>query len=140
MGLNQSILKVNFENIQNIIKYNVNNNTNNQHYLINTLTNNEQNCLIYGTIDSQEEEKLINSLIKNGIQKEIIIILYGKNSNDNTLLKKYNQLMNLGFSNVYVYFGGLFEWLLLQDIYGKELFPTTTKELDILKYKPLSDL
>ena len=40
--------------------------------------------------------------------------------------------------NVYVYPGGLFEWLLLQDIYGEDNFPTTLKELDILKYKPLS--
>ena len=30
----------------------------------------------------------------------------------------------------------MFEWLLLQDIYGTELFPTTTKEVDLLKYKP----
>jgi hypothetical protein len=29
----------------------------------------------------------------------------------------------------------MFEWLLLQDIYGKELFPTTKKELDLLRYK-----
>jgi hypothetical protein len=32
--------------------------------------------------------------------------------------------------------GGLFEWLMLQDIYGSDEFPTTKKELDILKYKP----
>ena len=25
-------------------------------------------------------------------------------------------------------------WLLLQDIYGYELFPTTTKQLDFLKF------
>ena len=31
--------------------------------------------------------------------------------------------------------GGLFEWLCLQDIYGFEDFPTTKKELDILKFK-----
>jgi hypothetical protein len=24
----------------------------------------------------------------------------------------------------------------MQDIYGKELFPTTKKEVDLLKYKP----
>lgn len=141
MGLNHSILKVSFENIQSIIKNNnINDFNNSKYYLINTLNNNEQNCLINGTIDSQEEEKLINSLINNGNQKEIIIIIYGKNSNDNSLLNKYNQLINLGFSNVYVYFGGLFEWLLLQDIYGQELFPTTSKEIDLLKYRPLSDL
>ena len=32
----------------------------------------------------------------------------------------------------------MFEWLLLQDIYGNEQFPTLGKELDILKYKPSS--
>ena len=29
----------------------------------------------------------------------------------------------------------MFEWLMLQDIYGKDLFPTTKKEVDLLKYK-----
>ena len=29
----------------------------------------------------------------------------------------------------------MFEWLLLQDIYGYDNFPTTIKELDILKYR-----
>jgi len=42
--------------------------------------------------------------------------------------------------NIYIYPGGIFEWLCLQDIYGDELFPTTKKELDILKYKPRSKL
>jgi hypothetical protein len=52
------------------------------------------------------------------------------------MYNKYNQLNSLGFYNVYVYTGGLFEWLLLQDIYGEKDFPTTNIELDILKYKP----
>ena len=69
--------------------------------------------------------------------REINIIIYGKNSNDETIYKKYKQLQELGFTNIYVYPGGLFEWLLLQDIYGTEDFPTTTKELDILKFKPV---
>ncbi len=64
------------------------------------------------------------------------IVIYGKNSNDESIFKKSEQLTKLGFSNVYVYIGGMFEWLCLQDIYGDELFPTTKKELDILKYKP----
>ena len=34
--------------------------------------------------------------------------------------------------------GGIFEWLLLQDIYGDDQFKTTSRELDILKYKPIS--
>ena len=29
----------------------------------------------------------------------------------------------------------MFEWLLLQEIYGDENFPTISRELDILKYK-----
>ena len=64
------------------------------------------------------------------------IVIYGKNCNDDTTNKKYQQLLTLGFYNIFLYTGGLFEWLLLQDIYGKELFPTTKKEVDILKYKP----
>jgi hypothetical protein len=44
--------------------------------------------------------------------------------------------LSLGFYNIFVYTGGMFEWLLMQDIYGKELFPTTKKEVDLLKYKP----
>ena len=56
-------------------------------------------------------------------------------NNDEKMYKKYEQLVALGFTNVYVYVGGMFEWLLLQDIYGSELFPTTSEELDILKYK-----
>ena len=57
------------------------------------------------------------------------------NSCDNTLNTKCEQLNQLGFINIYVYPGGLFEWLLLQDIYGEELFQTTSKEIDHLKYK-----
>ena len=60
------------------------------------------------------------------------------NANDNSTLTKYEQLVKLGFYNVFVYPGGMFEWLLLQDVYGDELFATTKKELDILKYKPQS--
>ena len=50
-------------------------------------------------------------------------------------MKKYEQLIGLGFTNIYIYPGGLFEWLCLQDIYSKDEFPTTREELDILKFK-----
>ena len=68
--------------------------------------------------------------------KQIKIIIYGRNSNDENIYKKYNQLLKLGFLNVFIYLGGLFEWLMLQDIYGYDEFPTTIKQLDFLKYKP----
>ena len=67
--------------------------------------------------------------------RSIRIIIYGKNCNDEQVDTKYQQLVSLGFYNVFIYRGGIFEWLLLQDIFGKDLFPTNKKELDILKYK-----
>ena len=129
MGNNQKKQKVNFEDIQFIIK------NNDSHLLINTMLENLQNCLIVNTIPMDKEELVINKLLNNGDNKNIKIIIYGKNSNDETSIKKYEQLLDLGFSNIYIYSGGLFEWLLLQDIYGSELFPTTTKQNDLLKYK-----
>ena len=102
--------------------------------LMSTLPLSEQICLITNTLTPQKEETLMNRYLNSN--KNIRIIIYGRNSNDETIYKKYNQLINLGFTNVYIYLGGLFEWLMLQDIYGFDDFPTTTRQLDILKYKP----
>ena len=129
MGNYQSIQKINFEKIQHIITTNNSENW----FIINTLNDNEQQCLLPYTVNIKEEESKINEFINNN--KKINIIIYGRNSNDNKLYLKYNQLQKLGFNNLYIYSGGLFEWLLLQDIYGFDEFPTTTKILDILKYK-----
>ena len=129
MGNNQSMQKVNFEDIQYTIK---NSQTN---ILINTLNESEQDCLIKNTVSAPNEEIIINQLLKSG-SKSIKIIVYGKNCNDEKIYHKYNQLASLGFYNVYIYTGGMFEWLMLQDIYGDTEFPTTKKQLDILKYKP----
>lgn len=132
MGASSSkIKKVNFEDLQEI-QYS------NNSILINTLLANEQNCLIRKTINFNDEETIINNLLNGKTNAKIFI--YGKNTNDETIYKKYNQLLQLGFQEIYVYPGGLFEWLCLQDIYGEESFPTTKKELDILKYKPHSHL
>jgi hypothetical protein len=128
MGNTQTMKKINFEDMQTAIK-------NPEIYLIiNTLPSAEQQCLIVNTVSVNDEEIIINKFLKEN--KNIIIIVYGKNCNDDSTNKKYQQLLSLGFYNIFVYTGGLFEWLLLQDIYGNELFPTTKKELDILKYKP----
>jgi hypothetical protein len=103
--------------------------------IINTLDANNQKCLIKCTIDIDKEVEFLNAQLSK--DKTIRIIIYGMNSCDISPLKKYEQLINIGFYNVYIYCGGLFEWLLLQDIYGKELFPVTTtaKNCDILNYK-----
>lgn len=102
--------------------------------IINTLDSYHQNCLISGTVSIDTEVELINAHLKK--YKDIKVIIYGMNSCDDTCFKKYEQLVKLGFYNVYIYGGGLFEWLLLQDIYGTELFPTNnTSSIDLLKYK-----
>ena len=129
MGNKQTINKINFEDMQYIQKHSKNS------LIINTLPENEQSCLIKGTIDPVNEVKIINKLLS---KPDVTIIIYGKNCNDNTTTAKYNSLINLGFIKTYIYVGGLFEWLCLQDIYGHEMFQTTTKELDILKFKPES--
>ena len=61
--------------------------------------------------------------------------LSGYIPNDDSIETKFKQMQGLGFANIYIYRGGMFEWLLLQDIYGQDEFPTTSKLLDILKYK-----
>ena len=131
MGNSQSSTtnKINFEDIQYIL-----NKGDSEYILINTLSEAEQGCLIPKTVPAENETELLNKLLKNG-NKDTKIVVYGRNCNDNKLYTKYNQLTTLGFYNVYVYTGGLFEWLMLQDIYGIKEFPTTKNELDIIKYK-----
>lgn len=128
MGNSQSMKKINYEDMQTVVK-------NPEIYLlINTLPSVSQDCLISTTVSIDQEEATINKYMKEN--RNIRIIIYGKNCNDDLVDKKYQQLLSLGFYNIFVYRGGMFEWLLLQDIYGKDLFQTNKKELDILKYKP----
>ena len=128
MGNAQSMQKINFEDVQLAYK-------NPEIYLlINTLSQSEQKCLILNTININQEEALINKYIQG--DKNVRIVIYGRNSNDDNIYNKYKQLIGLGFMNIFVYLGGLFEWLMLQDIYGYDDFPTTKKQLDFLKYKP----
>jgi hypothetical protein len=126
MGNASSHFKLNFEDVQYAIK--------NNYTLINTLNKTENNCLIKNTINCGFEEDIINGLIDNG-KMTTHIVIYGKNANDDSVVKKREQMAKLGFINIYIYSGGLFEWLCLQDIYGEEEFPTNIYERDILKYK-----
>ena len=126
-NFHSTVQKINFEDMQTVCK-------NPEVYLlINTLPDIEQDCLIKGTIPALQEEVLITRHM-NG-NKNIQIIIYGCNNDDEKVIKKYSQLKNVGFFNIYIYSGGLFEWLLLQDIYGVEEFPTTKKQIDFLKFK-----
>ena len=126
-----SIKKINFEDLQLAIKKN-------NYIIINTLNDNNQECLIKGTISPEQEILILNEYLNKS--DKIVIIIYGENSNDEKIFLKYKQLIDLGFNNVYLYIGGIFEWLMLQEIYGEENFPTTTQLLDLLKYKPVRNL
>lgn len=132
MGNYQSIQKANFEDVQQAI---INRGSN---IIISTMPSHET-CLISGTTPFTMEEELINSLMTKK-KKDVLIIIYGRNTNDESVVSKYKQLQGLGFYNVYVYLGGMFEWLLLQEVYGSTNFQTTTKELDIIKYKPAKSI
>lgn len=131
MGNSVSTIKnINFEDMLKFIERSSNNEDT---LIINTLDQTKQGCLIKGTISINDEIKILNSQLSK--DKNTNIVIYGINACDNSIIKKYEQLLSLGFYNVFVYPGGLFEWLLLQDIYGFKSFPTTTKENDLLKYK-----
>lgn len=126
MGNNMAVKKTNFQDMQYFIE-------NNNALIINT---SNQNCLIHGTIPYIQEESVINSYLTTNLTVNIII--YGKNSQDDSIYAKHKQLTNLGFTNVYVYTGGLFEWILLQELYGENEFPTNEKVFDILEFKGMS--
>ena len=92
MGNTQPMKKINYEDMQTVIK-------NPEIYLIiNTFNPNEQQCLIINTTPVNDEEMLINKFIKEN--KSIRIIIYGKNCNDESIDKKYQQLYSLGFYNI----------------------------------------
>lgn len=133
MGNIGSFDRVNFEFVQQVIQGDTITNTSNNAILLNTLPDTEQSCIIQGSVIAAKEEEIVNNLIRR--DKKKLIIVYGRNHSDLTVYKKYNQLKNLGLSNVKIYVGGMFEWLCLQDIYGKELFKTSSYETDILRYK-----
>lgn len=123
MGTTDSHL-INYEKVKSALEMNK--------IIINTLDTSEQNNLINSTIVASNEEEVISNILRNNIDEYIII--YGRNCIDDSVDKKYHQLTAHGLKNVYIYRGGMFEWLCLQDIFGEDMFPTTSKELNILKY------
>lgn len=124
---------IGFEDIKIAIKYT------SKYIIINTLDQNQQDILIENTINVSEEENIINKILYVYSEPDRPIIIYGKNSTDSTSLKKYDQLVKLGIKDVYIYYGGLFEWLLLNELYGNEEFPVTNNSnIDLLKYRPKS--
>ena len=127
MGSQHSIPLASYEEI---IKYG------SSSVIINTLPPTQQGCLIHGTIAADQEEPALNSLIESGRVDQRVII-YGRNCTDRTPYRKLEQLLGLGFTRVAIYPGGMLEWLLLQDAYGKKGFGTTGTTEDILQFGPI---
>lgn len=127
------IQRIGFEDILHIIRCF----HSSQYCLINTMPITLQDTLIPNTVAVSLEEAKINEWVDKHDTK-IHIIIYGKNATDDTVEKKYTQLRNLGFGNIFIYSGGIFEWCLLQDIYGKKQFVTMGDAGDFLRFKPTS--
>ena len=127
MGSQHSIPLASYEEI---IKYR------SSSVIINTLPPTQQVSLIQGTLVAEQEETALNSLIESGRLNQRIII-YGRNCTDRTPYRKLEQLLGLGFTRVAIYPGGMLEWLLLQDAYGKKGFETTGVVDDILRFGPM---
>lgn len=91
---------------------------NSDFFIITTMRDNGNGKLplIKGTLTPYAEEMEINRLI-NDKKNTKGIIIYGKNCQDTSVIDKYKQLMQLGLTNTFIYFGGIFEWLLLNDKY-----------------------
>lgn len=102
-------------------------------FIVSTLPASEQSYLVFNTLAPREEERRLNDCLKKG-EADRVIVVYGRNAGDVSAEKKCRQLVGLGFTSVRLYAGGLFEWALLQDIYGTELFPTTSVCVDPLSF------
>lgn len=129
-----SIKKVNFDDVIMI-------SLKNTHILIHVMEKEDQELLIKNTLLIDEEIERINSILSFR-KMDVTIVIYGKNTDDiSKVIGKYRKLCDMGFSNVYVYLGGLFEWLLLQEIYGNDEIKTNNIcNKNILDYKPARGL
>ena len=130
MGASQSWKRLSYEDMQGIID----SKEKDECIVINTMPLTDQSCLIPKTVAATEETKLLNKCLAER-RKHVRIVIYGRNCNDETVLNKHDQIVALGFTDVSVYLGGMFEWLLLQDVYGAEMFPTVGREPDLLRFK-----
>jgi len=126
--------KIGFDDVKYSLKHPA------EYILINTLSLDYQENVIKGTVPADMEERAINRMIEEYETGRVKIVVYGKNATDDSAEQKAKQLLSLGFSEVFLYSGGMFEWLLLQEIYGPSEFPTTLstkgKPVDLLKYRP----
>jgi rhodanese-related sulfurtransferase len=134
MGNHLAARKLSFEDVQQFLQTPAD-----SFLLIHTLPEAEQHCLIMHTADARQEVERVNQLLEQRRFRTPVVV-YGAHCNDDRVWVKQRQLSALGFERVFAYPGGLFEWMLLQDVFGADHFPTTRAELQLLKYKPPREL
>ena len=108
--------------------------------VISTLPETLQECLIPGTTPCVREEKHVNGILEQKRQGLYTVIVYGANHLDATVERKCAQMRKMGFRSVHAYTGGMFEWLLLHEVYGEENFGVEQSSRsgvpDILAFRP----
>lgn len=108
--------------------------------LISTLPEDTQGCLIPQTVACHDEERWINDVLERKKQGLYTVIVYGANHLDATVDRKCAQMRTMGFRSVHAYLGGMFEWLLLHEVFGEENFPVAQPSRsgvpDILAFRP----
>ena len=99
--------------------------------LINVMEDVDQNVLIKGTVPCNDEV----AEVQKAILERSTVIVYGRNCHDDRVFSKYVQIKKLG-GKPKVYLGGLFEWMLLHEVYGNDRFPLTTDKFELYQYRP----
>jgi hypothetical protein len=89
--------------------------------------------LISGTTPFEGEVAAVEAALAAGQP----VVVYGANWSDARVAAKCAQLTSLG-GDPRAYVGGMFEWLLLQEYYGRELFGTTgaASAPDLVEFRP----
>jgi hypothetical protein len=85
----------------------------NDYLIVTTIKDTNNTPLIKGTLQPEKEEYFINKIIQNKNNNIKGIIIYGMNNQDISVIDKYKQLLKFNVTNIFIYIGGLFEWLLL---------------------------
>ena len=103
-------------------------------HLFNGLPIGYTNCNIKGTVDPENAKEYIKNLNK---EKDLVIV-YCANATCSASHSFASKELR-GFKNKFLYTGGLYEWLLLQNFYSEKKFPTIGKcKLETMKdYKHL---
>lgn len=129
-GSKEVVKVIGFEDMLSLLRSNV--------VLLNTMARGDQACLIRGTLHADDEESAMNAMLTSTdpLVTDRWVVVYGRHTLDPKPMEKARTLRLMGLSRLLVYRGGLFEWLLLQEVFGQDQFPTQGACPDLLAYRP----